>query len=262
MPAAPVRLPSFSATRAKSYVYRLPLFTGLIVFITVATWVVGALLGSKWDIQAWGALVPDEVGFATLYRTNTYPFVHLNFFHMIINVIAVTPFLERFESEFGTLTSLALFFGPFSTLPAALYMLFEKAILRSNNGVMGASVWFFLLLGAEAIRTYRTNPHFTIATYNIPTWITPLLLAFVISALVPSTSLLGHLCGLIVGYASGLGYLKFLSPPEKALRWIEGTFSLMQRLPRYVSVDQKTYGRFGVLPTVAPVPGVALGVVA
>lgn len=153
----------------------------------------------------------------------------------------------------------------FSTLPAFLYILIEKAILHSNNGVMGASVWFFLLLGAEAMRTYRSNPHFTIATYNIPTWATPLILVVVIAALVPSTSLIGHVAGLVVGYVCGLGYLKFLSPPEKALRWIEARLKLLQRLPRYVSVDQKTYGRFGVLPTAGagagPSQGVPLGVV-
>lgn len=47
----------------------------------------------------------------------------------------------------------------------------------------------------------------------------------------------------------GLGYLKFLAPPEKILRWIEGKLNLLGRLPHYVSVDQKQYGRFGVLPS-------------
>lgn len=37
--------------------------------------------------------------------------MHLNFFHMIFNLIAVTPLIERFESEFGTLVTLALFTG-------------------------------------------------------------------------------------------------------------------------------------------------------
>jgi membrane associated rhomboid family serine protease len=37
--------------------------------------------------------------------------MHLNFFHMIFNLIAITPLLERFESEFGTLVTLALFTG-------------------------------------------------------------------------------------------------------------------------------------------------------
>lgn len=46
----------------------------------------------------------------------------------------------------------------------------------------------------------------------------------------------------------GLGHLNFLAPPDWALRWIEGTLKLRAWLPYYVSVDQKTYGRFGVLP--------------
>jgi hypothetical protein len=50
----------------------------------------------------------------------------------------------------------------------------------------------------------------------------------------------------------GLGYLKFLVPPEWVLRWIEGKMNLLGRLPHYVSVDQKTYGRFGVLPSATP----------
>ena len=48
----------------------------------------------------------------------------------------------------------------------------------------------------------------------------------------------------------GLGYLKVLAPPERVLRWIESKLNLLGRLPHYVSVDQKTFGRFGsVLPT-------------
>lgn len=62
------------------------------------------------------------------------------------------------------------------------------------------SIWVFLLLGIEAIRTYRTNPHLVIATHQIPTWTTPLALILVVAALVPGTSLLGHLCGVAMGY--------------------------------------------------------------
>ncbi len=46
-----------------------------------------------------------------MHRVNTFPFIHLNIFHAILNILALTPLLERFESEHGTLTSLALFLG-------------------------------------------------------------------------------------------------------------------------------------------------------
>lgn len=45
------------------------------------------------------------------HRLSTYPLVHLNFFHALLNVIALTPLVERFENEYGTLTTFALFFG-------------------------------------------------------------------------------------------------------------------------------------------------------
>ena len=47
----------------------------------------------------------------------------------------------------------------------------------------------------------------------------------------------------------GSGYIKFLVPHEKILRWVEAKLNLLGRLPHYVSVDQKTYGRYGVLPS-------------
>lgn len=103
---------------------------------------------------------------------------------------------------------------------------------------------------------------------RIPTWITPLALIVVTSVLLPNTSFLGHLCAVAVGYLCklntpitawvtnpvlvGLGYLKFLAPPEKIARWIEGKLNLLGRLPHYVSVDQKTAGRYtAVLPSSA-----------
>jgi membrane associated rhomboid family serine protease len=46
-----------------------------------------------------------------VHRLNLFPVMHLNFFHMIFNVVALAPLLERFESEFGTLVTLALFTG-------------------------------------------------------------------------------------------------------------------------------------------------------
>ncbi|KFZ22657.1 hypothetical protein V502_02859 [Pseudogymnoascus sp. VKM F-4520 (FW-2644)] len=198
-----------------------------------------------------GCQHPVGVG---LYRTNTFPLIHANLFHAFLNTIALVPLLERFETEHGTLTSLLLFFGPLSTIPAIIYVVLERGVLRGNTAVLGASLWVFLLLGMEAIKTYRTNPHFKVGTVQVPTWTTPLVLAVFISVLVKNTSFLGHLCGLAVGYLFGLGYLKFLAPPEKILRWVEGKMNLLGRLPHYVSVDQKTYGRFGVLPVSTPDP--------
>ena len=110
------------------------------------------------------------------------------------------------------------------------------------------SIWVFLLLAIESIKTYQANPYFAVSTYRVPTWTTPLFLILITSFLISNVSLVGHLCGAGIGYLWGLGYIKFLAPPEKILRWIEGKLNLLGRLPHYVSVDQKTFGRYGVLP--------------
>lgn len=46
-----------------------------------------------------------------VYRLNTYPVVHAGFIHALLNAMALTPLLERFEAEHGTLTALLLFVG-------------------------------------------------------------------------------------------------------------------------------------------------------
>jgi hypothetical protein len=100
-----------------------------------------------------------------------------------------------------------------------------------------------------------TLTHHSIGPYKIPTWTTPLILVVVTSFIVPNVSLIGHLCGAGLGYLWATGYIKFLVPHEKILRWVETKLNLLGRLPHYVSVDQKTYGRYGVLPSSnAPVP--------
>jgi hypothetical protein len=54
---------------------------------------------------------PEANTCLVVHRLNLFPVMHLNFFHMIFNLIAVTPLVERFESEYGTLVTLALFTG-------------------------------------------------------------------------------------------------------------------------------------------------------
>ncbi len=93
-----------------------------------------------------------------MYRLNTYPLIHLGFLHALLNMVAITPLLERFEADHGTLLSAAMFVGrtafapvqrdtlrlidhfllALSTLPAAAYLLIERGILRGNTAIMGA----------------------------------------------------------------------------------------------------------------------------
>ncbi|KAK3207289.1 hypothetical protein GRF29_103g420000 [Pseudopithomyces chartarum] len=247
-------LPQFNPLRFRSYVFRLPLATRLLVAAIVGLWI--AAIPLPW-LRELGSLSPDKFDLTQMHRLNLFPLTHLGFFHMFFDVLAITPLLERFEAEFGTIVTLSLFTGPFGLLPGGLYLLLEKYIMRGNTAVMGSSVWVFLLLASEAMKTHKANPNFSIGPYKIPTWSTPLILVLMTSFLIPNVSLLGHLCGAAIGYVWATGYIKFLVPHEKILRWVENKLNLLGRLPHYVSVDQKTYGRYGVLPTAVPLGSVA-----
>lgn len=105
----PIRPPSFNPVRLRTYIFRLPLFTRLILLAIIAFWILE--LQTVWSVIQWGALIPKEIGFSSMYRLNTFPLIHLGFFHMLMDTICLVPLLERFEAEFGTLTSVALFMG-------------------------------------------------------------------------------------------------------------------------------------------------------
>lgn len=127
---------------------------------------------------------------------------------------------------------------------------------KTGTDALSDSVWVFLLLASEAIKTNKGNPSLALGPYRVPTWLTPIFLVLTVSFLFPRSSLLGHLCGLAVGYVWGLGYLKIIVPPERILRFIEAKVNPLRLFPRYISVDQKTYGRYGVLGSAdeEPVP--------
>ncbi|KAI4106267.1 MAG: hypothetical protein L6R37_002249 [Teloschistes peruensis] len=83
-------LPSFDVRRLRSYVFRLPLLTRIVLILVALFWVLE--LQQIWNVVQWGALIPDEINFGT----------------------TLVPLLERFESEHGTLLTGAMFAGRMS----------------------------------------------------------------------------------------------------------------------------------------------------
>lgn len=56
-------LPSFSPARLRSYLFRLPLFTRVVLLLIVIFWILE--LQSVWDVVQWGALYPNEINLGT-----------------------------------------------------------------------------------------------------------------------------------------------------------------------------------------------------
>jgi GPI-anchor transamidase subunit GAA1 len=128
----------FNPNRVRSYILRLPLFTRGVILAVLVFWMLE--LQTVWSVIEWGSLKPSQIGIFTggMYRLNTFVFVHLGFWHMLFNIVILVPLLERFEREFGTLTSVALFLGPLATIPGAIYLIIEGMIFRRDTAVLGA----------------------------------------------------------------------------------------------------------------------------
>jgi glycosylphosphatidylinositol transamidase len=118
----------------------------------------------------------------------------------------------------------------------------------------GVSVWALLLFSSSIFQASRTTPDISIpsTTYRLPTLAIPFVLILLTALLVPHTSILGHICGMVMGFGWGAGYLKFLIPPAKYLRWIEDKLMLRTRLSSSyvdVSLDRPSGGQWGgILP--------------
>ena len=55
--------PQLNPARLRSYVYRLPLFTRIVLLAIFFLWIVRFPL--QWDVVQWGSLVPNEMNLGT-----------------------------------------------------------------------------------------------------------------------------------------------------------------------------------------------------
>ena len=118
--------------RIRSWINRIPLFTRIILCLALTLWTLNFPL--PW-LSTSGALVPAEVGLTSsesacrtgsysvarayvlltvalpVTTLNTYPLVHSGVIQLVFDLVALVPLLERFESEHGTLISIAMFIG-------------------------------------------------------------------------------------------------------------------------------------------------------
>ncbi|KAK7202692.1 hypothetical protein BZA70DRAFT_313154 [Myxozyma melibiosi] len=219
----------------------LPYLTTLIAGTLIALRITGLFFSG---VNGFLALNPSAVLHGGFHRLLTYPLVHQNFMHLLFNFFALIPVLSVFEEETGTVGTagcLALF----SVAPGVAYVFIS--LFTGSTTTLGASGWVFSLMAYFALKdaairsTIYINPRF-----QIPTWSTPLLTLLVIAILLPASSFLGHLLGLAVGYAYGLGYLEQAKLPQQLILKAETALSarqLTKALPRFISDDSASKHR-------------------
>lgn len=154
----------------------------------------------------------------------------------------MTP-LSRFERSHGTVyTGVMLnLFAVFAAIPYCVL----GYVLWPNTSVLGASGWFFSFITYYAYQESLIKPQIRLSPeYSFPTIYTPLALVLALAILMPSSSFVGHLFAVLVGYAFSFKYMDKLVPPSKVIEWIESKLEkLIDLIPNvfhyYKEVDAK-----------------------
>ncbi|NXK48779.1 RHBD2 protein, partial [Chauna torquata] len=162
-----------------------------------------------------------------VHRLVTYIFHYEDLISLICGAIIIWYFAGSFEKNVGTVKH-CFFTIVFAVLSALLYLLLEPVVSRvaEVEDAKGFMPVAFAMLGVSTTRSRMKRTLFF--GVRVPVVLVPWFLLF-IAWVIPHSSLLSNICGLLVGEAYGLGYCFCLDLPESVDRVFP--FSLLKRIP-------------------------------
>jgi membrane associated rhomboid family serine protease len=165
-----------------------------------------------------------------LNRLTWYPMLHLNLLHLGLNLWAFVPLLSSFEVNNGTVRT-GVVLNVLATLTGLAYTLISLLFFPEAS-VLGSSAWVFSFMGYFTFLEQSAMPTTSItANFKIPTWTKPFIVLIVTAIILPGSSFLGHLLGLVFGFLLAMGKLKFMvEPPGKVILWIEKRIDFLIKL--------------------------------
>lgn len=190
-----------------------------------------------------------------IYRLVTFPYFHAGFIHILFNMIAWIYLGKEFERMMGTLGaaySILVLFVPLSAILhcTAAFLLDALAGTRFRyECAIGISGVLFSILVFNLQMSGTTSVSF-FGMINIPSRWYPWILALLLQLISSRLSLLGHLSGIVLGYALAYGWLSNFSPSEFKLQDIEEnmgfiSWPLWQSVPSAMGIS---FGGGGNLP--------------
>ncbi|CDF34719.1 unnamed protein product [Chondrus crispus] len=166
-----------------------------------------------------------------VYRIFTSPFFHGGLFHILFNTIAWMIIGRDYERTIGTLAATYSIFVLLIPLIAILHCsaayLIDALAQTSfrNECAIGLSGVLFAILVVNVEVSPGTSVN-VFGFFSMPKRWYPWALAAILQLLSPRLSILGHLSGIVLGYALVYGYLNRLSPSDYKLEDFEITTGL------------------------------------
>lgn len=195
-------------------------------------------------------LYPDSPLELNLNAISLYIFPHVNWIHLLLNLISLFPLLSAFEKVNGTIRT-GITLNLLAVITALLYCI-PGLLLYPQDGVAGLLGLVFSFLTYFCQKEYTTMPSiflFKIAEYevSVPTQYFPFVNLFLIALILPSSSFFGHLAGIGAGYLLVFNYIDILFPPLTVLLYIESKLSIgiskLKLLVDFVSEEDAVVSR-------------------
>ncbi|NXF78020.1 RHBD2 protein, partial [Sclerurus mexicanus] len=166
-----------------------------------------------------------------VHRLVTHIFVYEDLASLTCGAVAIWYFAGSFERNVGTVKHCFLTIT-FSVLSALLYLLLEPLVswVLEVGDAKGFLPVAFATLGVSTTRSRMKRT--LLFGCRVPVVLVPWFV-LCIACVIPHSSLLGNLCGLLVGEAYGLGYCFCLDFPESMGSKLDRVFpfTLLKRIP-------------------------------
>lgn len=193
----------------------LTIFTFLLLLIDSSN---GYFLSDKFS------LYPDAPLNFDLNRLSFYLLFHTGLFHYILNIISLIPLIYTFEKKNGTIyTGITL--NILAVVAGLQYCLLGHWFFPEEHiiGLLGIIFSFASYYAYKEHFSYPILYSFKISNFkiDIPTLVSPFIYLVIVAVIFPDSSFFGHLFAIFAGYFLALGYINFMYPPPKVVKWIE-----------------------------------------
>ncbi|XP_067862002.1 rhomboid domain-containing protein 3 isoform X2 [Heptranchias perlo] len=189
---------------------RVPRANAAFIALIVLFWVIRA--EEALSLAPGGVLAHRQV-----YRLLSYCFSHGNILTLLINVTLLVVLSSRLEQQLGTIRYLYLSVL-FAVLSALLYLLLGKLLNLEETPVCGFTTVQFAMVTLSCRSSEMKR---TVIVAGISTAAVPWILLPVAYLVIPGSSILLHICGVIVGLMYSYGFFFCLELSDSVIESVE-----------------------------------------
>ena len=184
-----------------------PIFTKILLVLILTMFIVEIYFNALYSDKAiiiLGAKWNEGIRHGQYWRFITSTFLHGNFFHLFLNMMAIYIFGQELESIFGKIRFILLIF--LSSWGATL-----SSYIFSPNTAIGASGLVFGIIGATMVFFYKQREELSGAILKFKAMYTIAVINLICGFILPKIDNYAHIGGLITGMTLSW----FISPEYK-----------------------------------------------